>query len=803
MAATAPAWSPLERQRAVRRWAQVAVWIALIAALSWYVQRDLKVGTDMRLFMPSPTTPEQRLLLEEVGEGAAARVLVVGLADAPAEQLAEISSTLAASLKDSSHFRWAANGDVALDVVPEELLPYRFLLSSTLDTQALDADYLHRQLLMRAQDLASPAGAFLEELLPRDPTLELVTMLNGWQPQQQPARQYDVWFDRAGRQALLVLETVAGAFDSDRQRQALDELQAAFAAAARGTPATLTVSGNGVFSTMIEKQARSEATGLGIAATVGMVVLLLVAYRRLTNVLLGALPLASAGVAGLAAVSMLFDSVHGITLAFGFTLIGVAQDYPMHLFSHQRAGRTPLEVVRELWPTLVTGVASTCIAYFTFLFSGVVGLGQLACFTVTALAVAALTTRFVLPRLTVVVPRDHGDSRFLERLWHCIESIPHPSWLAPALAAACVAALLLNKQPMWENDLSTLTPLPLPMLERDQALRAELGTPDVRYLMAVEATDNEQALERLARLQAPLDGWVQRGVIDSYDSAARYLPTRQLQLQRQQKLPDAATLRSALQAALQGTPFRADAFEPFLADVEHARSLPPLALAQLQRTALGSSLEMLLLNRETRVTALVTFTGVRDPQALRAGAAALGSDVTLLDLKDASETLIARQRSRILWSLAVASLLMIGVVSLALRQPQRVYRVLAPMALTTLLVLTILQLGGVSLSLFHLIALILAAGLGLDYALFFEHAADDPREQRRTLHAVLVCSLSTLMVFALLSTSSLPVLRAIGITVTLGVISNFVLALLLTRGDTPSVSAVTAGATPADPTAAP
>ena len=58
--------------------------------------------------------------------------------------------------------------------------------------------------------------------------------------------------------------------------------------------------------------------------------------------------------------------------------------------------------------------------------------------------------------------------------------------------------------------------------------------------------------------------------------------------------------------------------------------------------------------------------------------------------------------------------------------------------------------SGVSLNLFHLIALILAAGLGLDYALFFEHASADRAEQRRTLHAVLVCSLSTLMVFALL-----------------------------------------------------
>jgi predicted exporter len=51
---------------------------------------------------------------------------------------------------------------------------------------------------------------------------------------------------------------------------------------------------------------------------------------------------------------------------------------------------------------------------------------------------------------------------------------------------------------------------------------------------------------------------------------------------------------------------------------------------------------------------------------------------------------------------------------------------------------------------------------------------------------VLVCSLSTLMVFVLLSLSTMPVLRSIGITVSLGVVSNFVLALLLTRPARPT-----------------
>jgi predicted exporter len=179
--------------------------------------------------------------------------------------------------------------------------------------------------------------------------------------------------------------------------------------------------------------------------------------------------------------------------------------------------------------------------------------------------------------------------------------------------------------------------------------------------------------------------------------------------------------------------------------------------------------------------ALVTLTGVKDPAALAGLARSAGSDITLLDLKQASSDLVAGQRGRILESLAAASVLLVAVVFLALRNPGRVRRVFTPMALTTLVILAVLRGFGVSLSLFHLIALVLAAGLGLDYALFFERAADDPLEQRRTLHALIVCSLSTMVVFAVLAFSTLPVLRSIGVTVTLGVIGNFVLALLLTR----------------------
>ena len=301
----------------------------------------------------------------------------------------------------------------------------------------------------------------------------------------------------------------------------------------------------------------------------------------------------------------------------------------------------------------------------------------------------------------------------------------------------------------------------------------------MRYVLVLEGADVEHVLRASERLQPALHQLRAEGAISGHDLAARYLPSAQRQRQRQARLPDAAALRTALQAAVAATPLRGDVFAPFLADVETARRAAPLTLRDLDGTPLAASVSGLLLQRPGHATALVSLAGLRDPAAVAAVAQRHGA--LLLDLKQASESLVVEYRQRVLWALALAALLLAATVWLALRSPRRVLRVLLPMALSTLLVVAVLRACGIELTLFHLVALILAAGLGLDYALFFEHAGDDRQEQLRTLHAVIVCSLMTLLVFSLLALSSIPVLRAIGSTVALGVVCNFVLGLLLAR----------------------
>src|SRR5690606_4069239 len=288
------------------------------------------------------------------------------------------------ALADDERFVFVANGaSIGLEAIPERLRPFRYLLSPTLDAQPLDEDFLRDELDARVQDLGSPAADLVEPLLAADPTLEMLKLAEAWLPAHAPRTLHEAWFDRAGEQALLLVETRAAGFDPDGQREAVDAVKAAFAAARGSAASTLEISGPGAFADEIGTRTAREARWIGTVDSIGLVLLLLVAYRSWKIPLLGVLPLASAGLAGLVVLVLLFgDRVHGITIAFGFTLIGVVQDYPIHFFSHQRAGLSPWRSVRALWPALATGVVATCIAYLTFLFSGVDGLRQLAVFTI-------------------------------------------------------------------------------------------------------------------------------------------------------------------------------------------------------------------------------------------------------------------------------------------------------------------------------------------------------------------------------------------------------------------------------------
>ena len=221
---------------------------------------------------------------------------------------------------------------------------------------------------------------------------------------------------------------------------------------------------------------------------------------------------------------------------------------------------------------------------------------------------------------------------------------------------------------------------------------------------------------------------------------------------------------AALQAAWQTEAQRSD-WLGYAALSDDAR-LGPLVQGQLYPVADG-------------YRSLLLLRGVAAPDQLAARfPCPTDGSACWVDLKRASETLVERYQERFLWLLLALAALLPLLLWVLTGSLQRALWCVGTLSGAVLGSAGLSSLLHGSLSLFELVGLTLVAGLGLDYALFYSRLAQPltTSEPAETRSAVALCALSSLLVFGVLSLSSIPLLRGLGSTVALGVLLAYLLA---------------------------
>ena len=117
------------------------------------------------------------------------------------------------------------------------------------------------------------------------------------------------------------------------------------------------------------------------------------------------------------------------------------------------------------------------------------------------------------------------------------------------------------------------------------------------------------------------------------------------------------------------------------------------------------------------------------------------------------------------------------MLSLQVREPRGIVAVAASLGAGCALTGASLVLLYNSLTLFHLVALLLVAGVGSNYVMFCSALPAHPSDRASARLSVLLCAGSTFVAFALLASSDAPVLRMIGTTVAIGVAATLLAGL--------------------------
>ncbi len=773
-------------------------WAVALGACVALIART-PLSTDLSAFLPASPDPGQRLLIEQIRSGTASRTLLVGIEGAGGPTRSAASRELAATLRnDAATFEQVANGDIAaFAALGSWLVEHRYLLSPAVDAQRFSAAGLRAAIDETLMLLGTPAGAAVKPLLPRDPTGEMARLAESLIPAQAPRSEGGVWVSRRAERAVMLAITRADGGDLDAQAAAIDRVRSAFSQVQASLPGggelRLLISGAPLFAVNSRSTIESQARQLSIAGTAVVGVLLALAFASLRALVVGLLPVGTGMAAGIAAVAIVFGSVHAMTLGFGATLIGETVDYAIYYLIQARPGGGGGDEpgwrrwLADSWPTVRIGLLTSLCGFAALVFSGFPGLAQLGVFSIAGLIAAALTTRFVLPVLVPNGAPGRGLRRHMARIAGAVvHHLPRWRMAAAVLAIAAAAAIALRGAGLWQSDLASLSPVSAAAQALDADLRADLGASDARTMVVAHGPDAQAALAAAERAGTALELLVADGHLAGYESPARLLPSVATQKARQAALPDEATLRERLAQATTGGPLPAERLTPFVADVQTARAIAPLDAQRMRHTPVAPLVGAMLMRSPgggwSALMPLQAANGVVDTAAVQAALAGIdAAGVQVIDIKHELDRLYAGYLREACVQALIGAAAVVLLLALHLRSLRRLAAVVLPLALAVLITLGALAAAGAAVGILHLVGLLLVVAVGSNYALFFDALQQRAVLDDDTLASLLLANVTTVAAFGLIALSAIPALSAIGRVVAPGAL----LALLLAAAFAP------------------
>ncbi|WP_070412424.1 MMPL family transporter [Pseudomonas lundensis] len=745
--------------------------LAVLAVAGWQWRHGAPLSANLMALVPGDAPDALQLRAEQRMQEPLNREMLVLVGSADRQQAINMAQQLGEQWQASGLFeqvQWNLQAD--LPALREQLLRGRLAMLSAADREQLIA-HPDAFIEQRVQALFDPFTGF--SLVPsQDDWLGLTGRIQNSQP-QRGAVQLDIGSGALmahadGKQwVLLRARTQGNAFDLTLPMQVAALLEQSRAQAATQQVELLAASGL-LYAASGQQQASREITWVGGGATVGILLLLLLAFRR-WRVLLAFVPVLVGMLFGAVACVAFFGSMHVMTLVLGSSLIGVAVDYPLHYLSKSWSLKPwrSWPALRLTLPGLSLSLATSCIGYLALAFTPFPALTQIAIFSAAGLVGAYLSAVCLLPALLngVVLRPAQWPLNVAQCLLNArqalLKKVPTPALLALLLMFCAAGLWQLNSK----NDIRQWVSAPPQLMTQAQAIARITGYQPTSQFFLVRADSEQQLLERQAGLSERLDALIGKGTLQGYLALNQLVsPPREQQ---------------RLRAALSALPRH---WQPLLAlgvplpalqnELAQLQALPEQRIDDALSGPLAEPWRLLWLGRDADgVAAMVSLQGLNDASLLREQARDLPG-VELVDrLGDLNTVFAATQISAAelkLLSCALIVLLLIAPFGLG-----GAVRIVALPLLAALCSLASLGWLGQPLTLFSLFGLLLVTAISVDYAILMrEHIGG----AAVSLLGTLLAALTTWLSFGLLAVSSTPAVSNFGLSVSLGLAFSFILA---------------------------
>lgn len=771
------------------KWSIVLVTALVVGVLFFWETRHLNIETDILESMPrhDPILASARRVIGHLPVSDKVFVDLEQASENP-DKLARAARLVEETLNESGLFARVGIADEA-GAFPELLAHVRERLPSLFSADDLERkiapllapDKIRETMAQNRRSLEDLQGIGRADMIAGDPlgfSFVILEQMSALLPAGSARFHSGQLLSADGRHALIIARLAGSGTDTTRAAkiaQTLDDAGRMLAAHPDlNDRYVLTPVGGYRAALDNETVAKRDMRLAVLLTTLGIALLLILAFPRPLIGLAALLPSMVGAVAALFVCSFLFKSMSLLAVGFGGAILAFTVDLGLTylLFLDQPRTTAGREAAREVWSAEVTAVLTTVGAFLLLLVSDFEILAEIGVFAALGVGFALTFVHVVFPRIFPALPPARRESN--RRLARAIRKIAAPAGWKPAAALVFGLVMLFFAKPVFNVDLQAMNSVSPETIAAENKLQGVWGNLSGRCYVLVEAPTLAALQKKNERLEVFLAGDVTSGKLAPVFLPTRIFPSRDAAAGHFAAwsafwTPErAAALRRDFGNAARENGFAPDAFEPFWrmfsADAPVAVAIPPryFDLLGIAPAAQGFA-QLSLLTAGKNYNAREFFS--------RLTGAELGSffDADLFNRR------LGEFLKEIFIEIAfIVSIGLMVVIFFFFLDWRLSLAILAPVAFALVSTLGTLKLLGRPLDIPGIMLWVVILGMGVDYAIYYVCTYQrHPDEQSPALNTVklsiFLSAATTFIGFGVLALARHSLLQSIGLVSLLGV----------------------------------
>ena len=483
--------------------------------------------------------------------------------------------------------------------------------------------------------------------------------------------------------------------------------------------------------------------------------------------------------AGYCMTALVFKNIHILTFVFSTTLIGVCVDYSLHYFVALKEGNTGTEVIKDIFKSLTVSLITTVSAFLILLFADFILLRQISIFTITGLVtVYGIVVLWypLLEKIGLDYKPDNTNSLGV-KMQRCIEAkfvseaakklgseaakfvgqvMPdnnsnekdHASlYLGIFASLSLFIIILLILRPIhFDDNIKNMYTPPKTLLKAEKLFTEIAGTNGDTSIFVVKGNNLEELLQKEEEIADMLNG-------TEYQALSKYVPSEKRQKSNQ-------TLRKELYRA------KLNDFAIFLP----AQKRSQLISQNYGNNFLSASNDFEFMKKNFLIdknTSILVVSGYNGEKI---------DGVRIINFQKDISAQIKHCR-RVCLGLLIPIFGLLYLLLAKIYDKKSGLKILLPSICAVALVFGILGLFGCPINLFHLLAIFLIIGFGLDYSVF---RFTNPEKNG---DSVFLSCITTVFSFALLAFAGFKLISSLGTVLALGLLSSYIFSLNLIKNN--------------------